>query len=55
MSVDNYPAGAWTDPRAPWNEKCCPMCLGAIEEAEHFVWGRSAECLDCDWTYEEDV
>jgi|TARA_R110000796_G_C14396582_1_gene417082 ssDNA-binding Zn-finger/Zn-ribbon topoisomerase 1 len=52
--MSNYPEGAWTDPRAPWNERFCPECGGTIEEAEKF-FGKSAECLDCDWTYEEDV
>ena len=49
--MSNYPAGAWEDPNAPWNEITCPMC-GEPAVKILGTWART-ECTDCDWSYEE--
>jgi len=49
--MSNYPAGAWEDPNAPWNEAddvLCPRCGEGIEESINNFW-REAKCLDCGW------
>ncbi len=51
--MSNYPAGAWTDPNAPWNETTCPLC-GELTVEVLGMYPRQ-ECTACDWTYEEDV
>lgn len=51
--MSNYPAGAWADPNAPWNELRCPMC-GELVVKVLGMWERQ-ECTECDWEYEENV
>lgn len=48
--MSNYPAGAWEDPNAPWNQEdvLCPRCGEGIEESTNNFW-REAKCLDCGW------
>jgi hypothetical protein len=49
--MSNYPAGAWEDPNAPWNETdevLCPRCGDGTEESIT-IFGKEAKCLDCGW------
>jgi rubredoxin len=50
--MSNYPARAWNDPNAPWNELRCPMC-GELVVKVVGLYDRQ-ECTECDWEYEED-